>query len=42
MGEPGGSHIPSFIVEYIGNESERGELKHLSIRRSRNQTRFRK
>ena len=42
MGKPGGSHIPSFIAEYIGDESERGELKHLSIRGKRNQKRFRK
>ena len=39
MGKPGGSYIPSFITEFIGNESERGELKHLSTRRNRNQFR---
>ena len=42
MGEPGGIYIPSFITEYIGNESERRELKHLSTYRKRNQLRFRK
>ena len=31
-----------FITEYIGYEGERGELKHLSNRRKRNQPRFRK
>ena len=42
MGKPGGSHILSFVTEYIGGKSERGELKHLSTRRKRNQLRFRK
>ena len=39
MGQPGRSYILSFITEYIGNESERGELKHLSTYRNRNQFR---
>ena len=39
MGEPGGSYIPSFVAEYIGNKSERRELKHLSTCRNRNQFR---
>ena len=39
MGKPGGSYIPSFVTEFIGNKSERGELKHLSTRRNRNQFR---
>ena len=41
MGEPGRSHILSFITEYIGDEGERRELKHLSTCRKRNQMRFR-
>ena len=32
--------IQSSVAEYIGNRSELGELKHLSTRRKRNQTRF--
>ena len=39
MGKPGGSYIPSFITEFIGNRSERRELKHLSTCRNRNQFR---
>ena len=39
MGEPGRIYILSFITQYIGNESERGELKHLSTCRKRNQFR---
>ncbi len=39
MGKPGRSYILSFVTEYIGNKSERGELKHLSTRRKRNQIR---
>ena len=39
MGKPGGSYIPSCITEYIGNEGERRELKHLSTYRNRNQFR---
>jgi len=30
----------SSLTEYIGKRSERGELKHLSTRRKRNQPRF--
>jgi len=37
MGQPGGSHIPSFCTQYIGTKGERGELKHLSTCRKRNQ-----
>ena len=37
MGKPGGSYIPSSIIEYIGYRGERGELKHLSTCRNRNQ-----
>ena len=33
------NHI--FCTEYIGSEGERGELKHLSTLRKRNQKRFR-
>jgi hypothetical protein len=40
MGEPGITKVMSFITEYIGYESELGELKHLSTRRKRNQKRF--
>jgi hypothetical protein len=39
MGKPGRSYILSFITEYIGNKSERRELKHLSTYRNRNQFR---
>jgi hypothetical protein len=39
MGQPGRVYTLSFITQYIGNESERGELKHLSTRRNRNQFR---
>jgi hypothetical protein len=39
MGKPGRSYILSFVTEYIGSKSERGELKHLSTRRNRNQFR---
>jgi hypothetical protein len=39
MGKPGGSYIPSSIIEYIGYRSERRELKHLSTCRNRNQLR---
>ena len=39
MGQPGRIHILSFITEYIGNKSERRELKHLSTYRKRNQFR---
>ena len=42
MGEPGGVQTPSFVTEYIGYEGERGEVKHLSTLRNRNQKRFRK
>ena len=36
MGEPGRIYILSSITEYIGNGSERRELKHLSTCRKRN------
>ena len=39
MGQPGRVYTLSFITEYIGNESERRELKHLSTYRNRNQFR---
>ena len=39
MGKPGRSYILSFITQYIGNKSERRELKHLSTYRNRNQFR---
>ena len=39
MGKPGRGYTLSFITEYIGNESERRELKHLSTYRKRNQFR---
>ena len=39
MGKPGRIHILSLCTEYIGTQSERGELKHLSTCRSRNQFR---
>ena len=39
MGKPGRSYILSFVTEYIGSKGERGELKHLSTRRNRNQFR---
>ena len=35
MGEPGRVNPRSFDAEYIGVESERGELKHLSSHRKR-------
>ncbi len=40
MGEPGFALAKSLITEYIGYESELGELKHLSTQRKRNQLRF--
>ena len=39
MGKPGKSYILSFVTEFIGNKSERRELKHLSTCRKRNQFR---
>ncbi len=39
MGKPTASAV--LVTEYIGYESEPGELKHLSNRRNRNQPRFR-
>ena len=39
MGEPGGVQTPSFMTQYIGHEGERGEVKHLSTLRKRNQNR---
>ena len=39
MGQPGKSHILSSVTEFIGNGSERGEVKHLSTLRKRNQFR---
>ena len=39
MGQPGRVYTLSFITEYIGNESERRELKHLSTCRKRNHCR---
>jgi hypothetical protein len=35
MGQPGRANTRSLVTEYIGNESERGELKHLSSHRKR-------
>ena len=40
---PNGETHPAcwvFLTEYIGKRGKRGELKHLSIRRKRNQPRF--
>ena len=37
MGKPGTGNTVSFHSEYIGVEGERGEVKHLSTPRSRNQ-----
>ena len=37
MGQPGRIQTLSFVPEYIGNESERGEVKHLSTLRKRKQ-----
>ncbi len=39
MGEPGRIHILSLCTQYIGTQSERRELKHLSTCRNRNQFR---
>jgi hypothetical protein len=36
MGKPGGIYILSSLSEYIGERSERRELKHLSTCRKRN------
>ena len=38
MGQPGTGNTVSFRHEYIVSESERGEVKHLSTPRKRNQT----
>ena len=35
MGKPGWSNVQSLLTEFIGYQRERGELKHLSTRRSR-------
>ena len=43
LGFPNGETRPhkwSFLTESIGQEGEPGELKYLSTRRKRNQTRF--
>jgi hypothetical protein len=37
MGQPGTGNTVSFRHEYIVSESERGEVKHLSTPRKRNQ-----
>jgi hypothetical protein len=37
MGKPGWGNAQSSITEYIGNRSERRELKHLSTSRKRKQ-----
>jgi hypothetical protein len=38
MGQPGPGNSGSSYAEYIGIGSERGEVKHLSTPRKRNQT----
>ena len=40
MGQPGSGNAESLPAEYIGRESERRELKHLSTWRKRKQMRF--
>ena len=40
MSEWGNPAVRSLHAEYIGMQSERGELKHLSTHRKRNQPRF--
>ena len=37
MGQPGAANPASFYTEFIGVEGERGEVKHLSTPRKRNQ-----
>jgi hypothetical protein len=37
MGQPGPGNSGSSVIEYIGGGSERGEVKHLSTPRKRNQ-----
>ena len=37
MGQPGAGNAASFRSEFIGAEGERGEVKHLSTPRNRNQ-----
>jgi hypothetical protein len=39
MGKPGRVYTLSFVTEFIGDKSERRELKHLSTCRKRNQFR---
>jgi hypothetical protein len=39
MGQPGAANPASFLAEFIGEEGERGEVKHLSTPRNRNQIR---
>src|SRR6266516_3579526 len=41
MGQPGRGNARSPCGEFIATRSERGEVKHLSTRRKRNQPRFR-
>ncbi len=41
MGKPGKRHGLSLVTEYIGDQSERRELKHLSTSRKGNQKRLR-
>ncbi len=37
MGKPGADNSASFHAEFIGEKGERGEVKHLSTPRKRNQ-----
>ena len=38
MGQPGVANTAPFQTEFIGSEGERGEVKHLSTPRNRNQS----
>ena len=38
MGQPGAANPASFHTKFIGGEGERGEVKHLSTPRNRNQS----